>query len=103
MKSPTHHFPSLLTLIAGSAVLLFRSAGIARSPGWNPLTSGRDGDMFSPDELTTITPDNPPENPLAKERRCRGAIHRALIYSCTRGRARWLCIAAAKKTSQVAG
>ena len=54
MKSQTNKFPCLLLLIAGSAVFLFSSAGIARILGWNPIASGGAGDILSPDELSAI-------------------------------------------------
>lgn len=54
MKSQTNKFPYLLLLIAGTAVFLFSSAGIARILGWNPIASGGAGDILSPDELSAI-------------------------------------------------
>ena len=54
MKSQTNTFPCLLLLIAGTAVFLFSSAGIARIMGWNQIASGGAGDIISPDELSAI-------------------------------------------------
>jgi len=54
MKSQTNKFPCLLLLIAGSAVFLFSSAGIARILSWNPIASGGAGDILSPDGLSAI-------------------------------------------------
>ena len=54
MKSQTNTFPCLLLLIAGTAVFLFSSAGIARILSWNQIASGGAGDILSPDELSAI-------------------------------------------------
>jgi hypothetical protein len=54
MKSQTNKFPCLLLLIAGTAVYLLSSAGIARILGWNPIASGGAGDILSPDKLSAI-------------------------------------------------
>ncbi|MDO8264141.1 MAG: hypothetical protein Q7T21_13100 [Gallionella sp.] len=54
MKSQTNKFPSLLLLIAGTAVFLFSSPGISRIQGWNPAASGGAGNILPPDELSAI-------------------------------------------------
>ncbi len=43
MKKKDKPFPFLPLLIAGIAVILFSSAGIARIAGWNPISSGGAG------------------------------------------------------------
>lgn len=50
MKAPADKFLGLSLLIAGVAVILFSSAGIARMMGWGSSLPGESGDVLAPDE-----------------------------------------------------
>jgi hypothetical protein len=50
MKTPADKFLRLSLLIAGIAVILFSSAGVARMVGWGSSLPGDSGDVLAPDE-----------------------------------------------------
>jgi hypothetical protein len=49
MKAPTDKFLKLSLLIAGVAVILFSSAGVARMMGWGSSLPGDAGDVLASD------------------------------------------------------
>ena len=54
MKSQANKFPYLPLLIAGIAVILFSSAGIARIVGWNPSSTSGAGDILALDKFPAV-------------------------------------------------
>lgn len=54
MKSKANKFPYLPLLIAGIAVVLFSSAGIARIVGWNPTSTSEAGGILAPGKFPPI-------------------------------------------------
>jgi outer membrane lipoprotein SlyB len=54
MKTKYKRFPHLPLLIAGIAVILFSSAGIAHIVGWIPTASGNTGNAFVPEALPAV-------------------------------------------------
>lgn len=56
MKNKYKPFPYLPLLIAGLAVILFSSAGIARIVGWNPNSSDGAGDVLVLDGVPAGVP-----------------------------------------------
>lgn len=54
MKIKSSKFPYLPLLIAGIAVILFSSAGVARIAGWNPASASEDGEFLAPDKFPAV-------------------------------------------------
>jgi hypothetical protein len=54
MKNKFNPFRNLPLLIAGVAVILFSSAGIAHIVGWIPIASGDAGSALAPDGLPAV-------------------------------------------------